>query len=51
MEGREAAAVLGITEGAVKVRLHRARAMLQKALAPTLKAFAPERKGWFGSRR
>lgn len=51
MEGREAGAVLGITEGAVKVRLHRARAMLQKALAPKLKPFAPERKGWFRGRK
>ncbi len=51
MEGREAAAVLGITEGAMKVRLHRARAMLQKALAPKLKAFAPKPGGWFGGRR
>jgi RNA polymerase sigma-70 factor (ECF subfamily) len=42
---RETAAVLGISEGAVKVRLHRARAMLQKELAPQLKAFAPKRKG------
>lgn len=48
MDVRETAAALGITEGAVKVRLHRARAMLQKALAPQLEAFAPKRKGWFG---
>ena len=48
MDGREAAAALGISEGAVKVRLHRARAMLQRNLAPTLKEFAPRRKGWFG---
>lgn len=51
MEGREAAAVLGISEGAAKVRLHRARALLQKALAPKLKAFAPQRRGWFGGQR
>lgn len=51
MEGREAAAALGISEGAMKVRLHRARALLQKALAPRLKAFAPARKSWFGGRR
>ena len=50
MDGREAAAVLGITEGAAKVRLHRARAMLQRALAPKLKAFAPGRRGLFGGR-
>ncbi len=47
---RETAAVLGISEGAVKVRLHRARALLQRELAPQLKAFAPKRKGWFGGR-
>jgi RNA polymerase sigma-70 factor (ECF subfamily) len=48
MDIRETAGVLGITEGAVKVRLHRARAFLQKALAPKLKGFAPKRKGLFG---
>jgi RNA polymerase sigma-70 factor, ECF subfamily len=50
MDIRETAAVLGISEGAVKVRLHRARAMLQRELAPQLKAFAPQRKGIFGGR-
>jgi hypothetical protein len=30
------------------VRLHRARAMLQRDLAPRLKGFAPKRKGLFG---
>jgi RNA polymerase sigma-70 factor (ECF subfamily) len=50
MDGRETAAVLGISEGAVKVRLHRARAMLQRNLAPKLKAFAPKRAGLFGWR-
>jgi RNA polymerase sigma-70 factor (ECF subfamily) len=48
MDVRETAAALGVTEGAVKVRLHRARALLQKELAPRLKAFAPKRKGLFG---
>jgi len=48
MDVRETAAAIGITEGAVKVRLHRARALLQKHLAPRLRAFAPERKGLFG---
>ena len=47
---RETAAVLGISEGAVKVRLHRARGLLQRELAPRLKAFAPKRKGFFGGR-
>jgi RNA polymerase sigma-70 factor (ECF subfamily) len=50
MDIRETAAALGISEGAVKVRLHRARALLQRELAPQLKAFAPKRKGWFGGR-
>jgi RNA polymerase sigma-70 factor (ECF subfamily) len=50
MDGKETADALGITEGAVKVRLHRARALLQRALAPQLKAFAPKPKGLFGRR-
>ncbi|HEY1161329.1 MAG TPA: sigma-70 family RNA polymerase sigma factor [Terracidiphilus sp.] len=48
MDMRETAAALGITEGAVKVRLHRARALLQRDLAPRLEGFAPKRKGLFG---
>jgi RNA polymerase sigma-70 factor (ECF subfamily) len=48
MDVRETATALGITEGAVKVRLHRARAVLQKELAPKLGGFAPKRKGLFG---
>lgn len=47
---KETAQVLGISEGAVKVRLHRARALLQRELAPQLKGFAPKRKGLFGGR-
>jgi len=50
MDVRETAGALGISEGAVKVRLHRARALLQKRLAPKLKGFAPKRKGLFGWR-
>jgi RNA polymerase sigma-70 factor, ECF subfamily len=50
MDIRETAAVLGISEASVKVRLHRARALLQRSLAPQLKGFAPKRKGWFGGR-
>ena len=50
MDIRETAVALGISEGAVKVRLHRARAMLQRELAPKLKTFAPKRKGLFGGR-
>jgi RNA polymerase sigma-70 factor (ECF subfamily) len=48
MDVRETAAALGITEGAVKVRLHRARALLQRDLAPRLEGFAPRRKAMFG---
>jgi RNA polymerase sigma-70 factor (ECF subfamily) len=48
MDVRETATALGITEGAVKVRLHRARALLQRDLAPQLKGFTPRRKGLFG---
>jgi RNA polymerase sigma-70 factor (ECF subfamily) len=50
MDIKETALVLGISEGAVKVRLHRARALLQRELAPQLKGFAPKRKGLFGRR-
>jgi len=42
----ESAEALGITESSVKVRLHRARMMLQKKLAPQLKQINPKR-GWF----
>jgi RNA polymerase sigma-70 factor, ECF subfamily len=48
MDVRETGEALGITEGAVKVRLHRARALLQRELAPRLEGFAPKRKGLFG---
>jgi RNA polymerase sigma-70 factor (ECF subfamily) len=48
MDVREAALALGITEGAVKVRLHRARALLQRDLAPRLKGLAPKRGRLFG---
>jgi RNA polymerase sigma-70 factor (ECF subfamily) len=48
MDVRETAQALGITEGSVKVRLHRARALLQRTLSPQLKGFAPKRKGRFG---
>ena len=47
MDVRESAAALGISEGAVKVRLHRARALLQRDLAPRLKGFAPKKRGKF----
>jgi RNA polymerase sigma-70 factor (ECF subfamily) len=44
----ETAGALGISANVVKVRLHRARMMLQKRLVPFLKATAPVRKGFFG---
>lgn len=47
---RESAAVLKISEASVKVRLHRARALLQRELAPLLKGFAPSKRRWFGGR-
>jgi len=49
MNVAETAAALGVNENIVKVRLHRARMMLQKSLAPYLKkTTAPERKGFWG---
>jgi RNA polymerase sigma-70 factor (ECF subfamily) len=42
----ESAEALGISIAAVKVRLHRARMILQKTLAPQLKQFNPKRR-WF----
>ncbi|MGA7243591.1 MAG: sigma-70 family RNA polymerase sigma factor [Terracidiphilus sp.] len=50
MDIRQTAAALEISEAAVKVRLHRARALLQRTLAPQLKGFAPKRKSWFRGR-
>jgi len=44
----ETAQALGVNAGVVKVRLHRARIMLQKRLVPFLKTTAPARKGFFG---
>jgi RNA polymerase sigma-70 factor, ECF subfamily len=48
LDVRETAHALEITEGTVKVRLHRARALLQKTLAPKLKGFVPKSKRRFG---
>jgi len=48
MNIEETAEALGITTSAVKVRLHRARIMLQKRLIPFLKTTAPARRGFFG---
>jgi RNA polymerase sigma-70 factor (ECF subfamily) len=42
----ETATALAITPGTVKVRLHRARLMMQKELAPKLKNTGPRRR-WF----
>jgi RNA polymerase sigma-70 factor (ECF subfamily) len=50
MDVRETSVALGISEGAVKVRLHRARAMLQRDLAPQLKSFTTPVRGLFGRR-
>ncbi len=47
---QETAETLGITVASVKMRLHRARLMLQKTLAPQLKSAVPEtrrRFSWF----
>ncbi|HKV61668.1 MAG TPA: sigma-70 family RNA polymerase sigma factor [Candidatus Acidoferrum sp.] len=44
----ETAQALGINSGAVKVRLHRARLMLQKRLVPYLKTAAPAPRRFFG---
>ena len=40
----ESAQALGISPASVKVRLHRARIMLQRRLAPQLRPLAPKRK-------
>jgi RNA polymerase sigma-70 factor (ECF subfamily) len=44
----ETAQALGLSANVVKVRLHRARLMLQKRLVPLLKTTAPARRGFFG---
>ncbi len=44
----ETAEALRVGAGVVKVRLHRARMMLQKKLAPYLKATVPARRGFLG---
>ena len=41
----ETALALGLQAGAVKVRLHRARMMLQRRLAPALQMTVPPRRG------
>jgi len=42
----QSAEALGISVAAAKVRLHRARMMLQKKLTPQLKQIMPKRR-WF----
>ncbi|MGB2899615.1 MAG: sigma-70 family RNA polymerase sigma factor [Candidatus Acidiferrum sp.] len=44
----ETAQALGINANVVKVRLHRARILLQKRLVPFLKTTAPPRRWFFG---
>jgi RNA polymerase sigma-70 factor (ECF subfamily) len=44
----ETAKVLGVTPNVVKVRLHRARMLLQKRLVPLLKGSFALRRGLFG---
>jgi RNA polymerase sigma-70 factor (ECF subfamily) len=44
----ETARTLGVTANVVKVRLHRARILLQKRLAPLLKSSLAPRRGLFG---
>jgi RNA polymerase sigma-70 factor (ECF subfamily) len=44
---QETAETLGITVASVKMRLHRARLMLQKTLAPQLKSAVPETRRRF----
>lgn len=43
----ETSAAVAITISSVKVRLHRARIMLQKDLAPKLKAATSKKRRWF----
>jgi RNA polymerase sigma-70 factor (ECF subfamily) len=44
----ETAKALGVSENVVKVRLHRARMLMQKRLVPYLKTAAPPKRSWFG---
>ncbi|GAC1642015.1 MAG: sigma-70 family RNA polymerase sigma factor [Candidatus Acidiferrum sp.] len=48
---KETAEALSVTEGVVKIRLRRARIMLQKKLVPLLKTAPPASRGWFGRGR
>ena len=44
---QETATALALTTSTVKVRLHRARTMMQRELAPKLKNVGPRRRRWF----
>lgn len=48
---QETAEALGMKPGLVKVRLRRARMMLQKKLVPFLEKTPPAQRGWFGAAR
>jgi RNA polymerase sigma-70 factor (ECF subfamily) len=47
MSIEEIAQALGVKANLVKVRLFRARMLLQKRLAPYLKRDLPQRRRWF----
>ena len=47
LDGAQTADLLGITVTNMKVRLHRARTMLQRDLAPQLKRIEPAKRRWF----
>jgi RNA polymerase sigma-70 factor (ECF subfamily) len=51
MSIQETAEALGVNQPLVKIRLRRARLMLQKQLAPFLKQSPPVARGWFGGQR
>jgi RNA polymerase sigma-70 factor (ECF subfamily) len=49
MSIEEIAQAVGVKPNLVKVRLFRARMLLQKRLTPYLKREAPQRRRWFSS--
>ncbi len=51
MSIQETAEALGLNQPVVKIRLRRARIMLQQKLAPFLKNTPPVNRGWFGRPR
>ncbi|HET9802033.1 MAG TPA: sigma-70 family RNA polymerase sigma factor [Candidatus Acidoferrum sp.] len=51
MSIQETAEALGVNQPLVKIRLRRARLMLQKQLAPFLQQSPPVARGWFGGQR